>query len=170
MGKKKDRPGDGRMMFHSEAPLVQVFATNLKRRRTRRELSVAALAQRSGYSPVFIQAVETAGVPQLRLAAAEGLAGALGLGVATLLKRDFPHSRDAPRDASFPDFVPCPSRIFTPVCIRQIEAGVDVHLTLSDIEALARALPVAEEQLLQEPTVVKGTAAWVQWGCRSRSG
>lgn len=153
------------MMFRSEAPLVLVFAANLKRRRTRHELSVAALAQRSGHSPVFIQAVETAGVPQLRLAAAEGLADALGISLATLLKRDFPHARDAPHAANFPDYVPCPPRIFTLACIRKIEAGVDVHLTLNDIEALARALSVAEEQLLQEPIVeVKGTAASVQWG------
>lgn len=137
-------------MFRSPAPVAQIFATRVKRRRESQGLSIATVAERSGNPPEFIEAVERAAVPTLGWAQVDALADALGVAVSVLLRRDFPNSRDAPRPANFPDYIPGPKRIFSPDCIRKIEAGVDDTLTLNDIEALAHALSITEEELCQD--------------------
>lgn len=138
-------------MLRSTAPLVQVFATNVRHLRESQCLSIATLAERSGNPPEFIEAVEKAAIANLGLGEAEALADALGVDVAMLLRRDFSSPRDAPRAESFPEYTPVPPRVFTKRCIQQIEAGVDVHLTLNDIEALATSVSATEEELFQKP-------------------
>jgi transcriptional regulator with XRE-family HTH domain len=137
-------------MFHSTAPVAQVFATNVKHRRQSRGLSIASLAERTGNPPEFIEAIEKAANPKLGCAQLEAVAAALGVTVSMLLRRDFAHSRDAPHPARFPEYIPAPRRLFSPDCIRRIESGDVGLLTLTDIAALAHALSMTEEQLCQQ--------------------
>jgi transcriptional regulator with XRE-family HTH domain len=69
-------------------PLNDVFAANVRRVRTSKGLSVAALARTCGYTPDFVNAVENAEAPQLSIDELATFATALDVDVTDLVRRD----------------------------------------------------------------------------------
>jgi len=133
-------------MFHSNAPLAQVFATRLKKMRILRCWSIDTLAAKSGHEPSFIRAAEKASRPIL-LDSIDALAGALGIPTPMLLRRDFDSEVDAPNAQEFPDFIPSRIHEFTKEFLVRLLSGENVGLTLDDVEQLAKRVKVAEEMI-----------------------
>jgi transcriptional regulator with XRE-family HTH domain len=71
-------------------PLVEVFAANVRRLRVKKGLSVASVARSCGYTPEFVDAVESARAPQVGIDELAVFADALDVDVTELVRRDDP--------------------------------------------------------------------------------
>lgn len=68
--------------------LNDVFAANVRRVRTSKGLSVAAVARSCGYTSEFVDAVESGEAPQLTIVELAAFATALDVDVTDLVRRD----------------------------------------------------------------------------------
>jgi transcriptional regulator with XRE-family HTH domain len=68
--------------------LIDVFAANVRRVRTSKGLSVAAVARSCGYTPEFVDAVETGRAPDVGIDELATFAAALGVDVTELVRSD----------------------------------------------------------------------------------
>jgi transcriptional regulator with XRE-family HTH domain len=87
MDSKGRPPGQPRV---PDKPLPEVFAANLRRVRERVGLSVAALAERCGFTVDFVDSVEKGVAPGFGLDQVARFASALGVDPAELVSRDAP--------------------------------------------------------------------------------
>jgi transcriptional regulator with XRE-family HTH domain len=69
-------------------PLINVFAANLRRVRTKKGFSVATLARSCGYTPEFVDAVENGREPGVGIDELATFAAALNIDVTELVRRD----------------------------------------------------------------------------------